>query len=129
MALASGVYEVRQNVEVLELVESQIKQIELEMSHGNLKPVRLMQSIPGIGFIMALSMYTEICNIKRFSTLEKLAHYRGSRPPFDAERGTSKAGERNKSEPLAQVALHRGCMVSHKLVPQWHACESLRERV
>ena len=81
-ALASGVYEVCQNVEVLELVEDQIKGIEaeLEMRYGDLEPVLLLQSIPGIGFIIALSMYAEICDIKRFSTPEKLAHYAGLVP-------------------------------------------------
>ena len=81
-ALASGVYEVYQNVEVLDVVENQIKQIEagLEKRYGDLKVVRLLQSIPGIGFITALSMYAEICDIKRFSNPEKLAHYAGLVP-------------------------------------------------
>jgi transposase len=34
-------------------------------------------SIPGIAFISALTLYTEICDIKRFSNAEKVVHYAG----------------------------------------------------
>jgi len=74
-----GIYEVSQNVEILELVERQVKQIEakLQERYGDVKLVRLLQSIPGIGLLTALTLYAEICDIKRFSNPDKLAHYAG----------------------------------------------------
>ncbi len=82
MAERTGIYEVSQNMEVLELVESQIKRAEagLRERYRELKPVQWMQSIPGIGFLTALGLYAEICDIRRFSKPEKLAHYSGLVP-------------------------------------------------
>jgi transposase len=82
MAYQLGIYEVSQNLQILELVERQVKQIEAELQerYGNLKPVKLLESIPGIGFIIALTLYAEICDIKRFQSPEKLAHYSGLVP-------------------------------------------------
>jgi transposase len=77
-----GIYEVSQNLEILEVVEDQIKRIESELvkRYGDVKAVRLLQSIPGIGFLTALTIYAEICDIRRFSNPEKLAHYAGLVP-------------------------------------------------
>jgi transposase len=41
---------------------------------------RLYQTIPGIGFISAITLYTEIIDMKRFSNLEKLASFVGLVP-------------------------------------------------
>ena len=45
-----------------------------------MKPIGLLQSVPGIGFLTALTLYAEICDIKRFSNPDKLAHYAGIVP-------------------------------------------------
>ena len=37
-------------------------------------------SIPGVGFLTALTLYAEICEIQRFSNPEKLARYCGLVP-------------------------------------------------
>jgi len=42
-----------------------------------LKPVRLLMTILGIGFLTALTLYAEICDIRRFSNPDKLARYCG----------------------------------------------------
>jgi transposase len=82
MAGRTGIHEVSQNIEILEVVESQMKQIEagLKERYEGMKPVQWMQSIPGIGFIIALTLYAEICDIKRFPNPDKLAHYSGLVP-------------------------------------------------
>jgi len=81
-AASSNLYEVAQNVEVIELIENQIKRIEMKLKihYRKIKPVKLLQTIPGIGFLTALTLYAEICDIKRFSSPEKLAHYAGLVP-------------------------------------------------
>ena len=48
--------------------------------YGKIRPVELLMTIPGVGFISALTLYAEICDIKRFSNAEKLAHYAGLVP-------------------------------------------------
>ena len=81
-ASALDVFEVNQNVELLDLMDRQSKEIEamLERKYGQLKPVQLLMTIPGIGFVSALTLYAGICDIKRFSNPEKLAHYAGLVP-------------------------------------------------
>jgi transposase len=82
IASRTGVYEIQQNVGLIDLVEKQMKGIEaiLKERYSSVEPVKLLQTIPGIGFITALGMYAEICDIKRFPTSEKLAHYAGLVP-------------------------------------------------
>jgi len=82
MAGCTGIYEVSQNLEILEVVESQIRQIEagLKERYGEVEPVRRMQSIPGFGFLTSLTLYAEICDIRRFRNPDKLAHYTGLVP-------------------------------------------------
>jgi transposase len=77
-----GVFEVSQNMELLDFVDRQMKEAEavLRRRYGQVKEVRLLMTIPGIGFLSALTLYAEICDIKRFSNAEKLAHYAGLVP-------------------------------------------------
>lgn len=50
-----GVFEIVQNMEVLEVLGRQTYEIEkmLRKKYGKLKPVRLLMSVPGIGFLTA----------------------------------------------------------------------------
>ena len=82
LASSIGIYEVNQNIEIIEIVENQIKQIEskLKSRYQAIKPVQILQKIKGIGFLTALTLYAEICDIKRFSSPDKLAHYSGLVP-------------------------------------------------
>jgi transposase len=76
------VFEVSQNVELLDLMGKQSKEVEamLKSKYSQVKPVQLLMTIPGIGFLSAVTLYAEICDIKRFSNPEKLAHYAGLVP-------------------------------------------------
>jgi transposase len=76
------VFEVSQNMELLDLMDKQTKEVEvmLKRKYGQIKPVKLLMTVPGIGFLSAVTLYAEICDIKRFSSPEKLAHYAGLVP-------------------------------------------------
>jgi len=80
--MSSNSYEVNQNIEILNAVENQIKLIEtrLKRQYQDVKPIRLLQKIKGIGFLTAITLYAEICDIERFSNPEKLAKYAGLVP-------------------------------------------------
>ena len=82
LARATGIYEIEQNMDLLDGIEIQIKEIEkkLKKQYSHLKPIQLLETIPGIGFISAITIYAEICSIERFRTPEKLAHYAGLVP-------------------------------------------------
>jgi transposase len=94
IANSMGIYEVSQNLEILEVVEAQMKEVESKLMnrYAELKPIRLLQTIPGIGFIIALTLYAEICDIRRFSNPEKLAHYAGLVPRVRQSGGHTKYG-------------------------------------
>ena len=81
-AFALGVFEVNQNMELLDLIVKQSKMVErmLWEKYGRVRPVELLMTIPGVGFLSALTLYAEICDIGRFSSAEKLAHYAGLVP-------------------------------------------------
>jgi len=82
LARATGIYEIEQNMDLLDGIEMQIKEIEkkLKKQYQSLRPIQLLETIPGIGFISAITIYAEICSIERFRTPEKLAHYAGLVP-------------------------------------------------
>jgi transposase len=76
------VFEVSQNMELLDLMDRQTMEIEvmLKRKYGQIKPVKLLMTVPGIGFLSAVTLYAEICDIKRFSSPDRLAHYAGLVP-------------------------------------------------
>jgi transposase len=69
-------------MELLDLMDRQTKEVEalLKKKYLQVKPVQLLMTIPGIGFLSAVTLYAEICDIKRFSNPDKLAHYAGLVP-------------------------------------------------
>ena len=94
------VFEVNQNVELLELMDRQSKEIEamLKRKYGDVKPVQLLMTIPGVGFVTALTLYAEICDVKRFSNPEKLAHYAGLVPKIRQSGEHSNMGRESKGD-------------------------------
>jgi len=61
--------------------------------HGKLKPVRLLMTIPEIGFLTALTLYAEICDIRRFSDPDKLARYCGLVPKVSQSGDHTRVGK------------------------------------
>lgn len=61
-AAGLDVFEVSQNVELLDLMDRQTKEVEamLRRKYGQVKSVELLMTIPGIGFLSAVTMYAEI---------------------------------------------------------------------
>lgn len=102
-----GIYEVSQNVEILEVVENQMREIDSELKerYGNVKPVMLLQSIPGVGFLTALMLYAEICDIRRFSSPDKLAHYAGLVPRVKQSADSTRIGREVKANRWLKWAL------------------------
>jgi transposase len=39
----------------------------LRRKYGHVNPVQLLMTIPGIGFLSAIRLYAEICDVKRSS--------------------------------------------------------------
>jgi len=64
------------------------------------KIIKLLLSIPGVGFIVAITLYSEIIDINRFKRLDELATYIGFSPAVrssgDRERTLGLSKQRNK---------------------------------
>ena len=91
----------KQLSEVLQELRKIVKedqQYSKDMSH--------LQSIPGIGFITAITLYTEILDIRRFKRLDELSSYIGLAPSGEKERvmGLSKRQKTNLRNLLIEAS-------------------------
>jgi len=60
------------------------------------KEMQLLCSVPGVGFLSAILIMTEIGDIKRFSSCDKLAFYVGLVPGTDSSGDSERANQRTK---------------------------------
>lgn len=123
------VFEVKQNVELLDLMDRQSKEIEamLRRKYGDLKPVQLLMSIPGVGFTSALTLYAEICDIKRFSHPEKLAHYAGLVPKVRQSGEHSSMGRESKGDKWLKWIFIEAAWSHVRFCPEGHLAEVFSE--
>ena len=79
----------RQMLGLLEEVENRILCIEVEMKavFSETEEVRLLKTLPGVGFILSVVMSGEIGDISRFSRPECLASYSGVVPRVSGSAG------------------------------------------
>ncbi len=81
-----GLDAIKFNLDALKDVRQRVLSMTLSLrgylkAHPDWEPVlKNMMTIPGIGFITAATLYTEIVDINRFRTLEQLASYVGLVP-------------------------------------------------
>lgn len=81
----------KQLTEVLKLIRKSVKQNERAQ-----KIVGHLQTVPGVGFVTAVTLYTEIMNIKRFSRFDELSSYVGLAP------STHSSGEKERVIGMSQ---------------------------
>ncbi len=75
-------------------VERHIKELEqrIRLGIGQLGYVRLLKTMPGVGEILAATIYLEIGDVRRFATPERLASYAGLTPSVHASGGKVRLG-------------------------------------
>jgi len=124
-----GVFEVSQNVELLELMNRQTKEIEamLFKRYGHVKPVELLMTIPGVGFLSAITLYAEICDIKRFSSAEKLAHYAGLVPKVRQSGEHSFTGKETRGDAWLKWILIEVAWAHVRYCPNGHLAEVFKD--
>lgn len=125
LASALDVFEVNQNVELLDLMDRQSKEIVavLERKYGDVKPVQLLMTIPGVGFVSALTLYAEICDIKRFSNAEKLAHYAGLVPKVRQSDEHTGMGRESKGDKWLKWILIEASWSHVRFCPEGHLAQ------
>ncbi|MDD3793046.1 MAG: IS110 family transposase [Candidatus Bathyarchaeota archaeon] len=124
-----GVFEVSQNLELLEVMDRQTKEIEgmLFKEYGHVKPVEFLMTIPGIGFLSAVTLYAEICDIKRFSSAEKLAHYAGLVPTVRQSGEHSFAGKETRGDAWMKSILIEVAWAHVRYCPDGHLVEVFKD--
>jgi transposase len=78
----------------LDQTEGKIKAIESRMNKlfKETKQHELLETMPGVGFILSVVILQEIGDIKRFSSAERLASYSGVTPRVHASGGKVRYG-------------------------------------
>jgi transposase len=127
LAISFEIYEVDQNIHAINLLDLQVKRIEklLMNKYSNIKPVKILQKIPGIGLITALTLYAEICDIERFSSPEKLAKYAGLVPRVKQTSEYIKIGRETKGNKWLKWILIEASWSHLRLLSKWKACKSI----
>ena len=88
-------YTFRCLIRELDMVENQIKRIEKRMKKvfAETEQVSRLMTIPGIGFILAVTIANEIGDISRFSTPQRFASYSGTVPRVHSSGGYTRYGK------------------------------------
>jgi len=87
-------YVTRQLLGELDSLERKIKQIEARMKNvfKERLEVRLLETMPGVGFILATVIVHEVGDVRRFPGAENLASYAGTTPRVHASGGKVRYG-------------------------------------
>ncbi len=85
-------------LETRERIADIVKQLRKVISKDiKAKPIiEYLKSIPGIGFIVAITLYTELMNIERFKKLDELSANVGFAPSVDS------SGEKERTRGLSR---------------------------
>jgi transposase len=88
--------------ETLDHVEGKIKQIEKQMriAFKETEEVKLLQTIPGVGFILSIVIWQEIGDIERFASSGQLTSYGGTCPRIHS------SGDKSRFGPLRNDVNH-----------------------
>jgi transposase len=119
-------YTLRCLMRELDMVEEQIRRIERRMKKvfTETKPVKRLMSLPGIGFILAVTIANEIGDISRFSKPQKLASYTGMVPRVHSSGGHTRYGKLrsdvNHYLKWAYSEAGNSIAVNHRRLPDRH---------
>jgi len=110
----------------LDEIGRQIERIEKRMKQvfSKTESVKRLMTLPGIGFILAVTIVNEIGDITRFSTPERLASYAGMVPSVHSSGGHTRYGKLrsdvNHYLKWAYAEAGNSTAVNHKRFPQRH---------
>jgi len=85
--------------EIREHNKNILKQLRTEAKKETIAPImNALQTVPGVAFITAMTLYTEIIDMKRFSTEDHLASFIGLVPSLQSSDDTIKANSITKRQ-------------------------------
>lgn len=117
---------VRQEIELLDLVQEQIHSME-ERMHARIPitpSMQLLKTLPGVGDILSIVISSEIGSIDRFARAEQLASYAGTTPAVHSSGGKTRYGhlpaQSNHYLKWAFIEAANG-VARHHLHPNWQS--------
>jgi len=125
-------YTLRCLLRELDMVEGQIQRIERRMKKvfSKTEQVKRLMTIPGIGFILAVTISNEIGDISRFATPQRLASYAGMVPRVHSSGGHIRYGKLrsdvNHYLKWAYSEAGNSIAVNHKRLPFRHTSKLYR---
>jgi transposase len=95
-------FTLEQLLETLDHIEVQIRELEKQMrtAFGETEEVRLLQTLPGVGFILAVVIWQEIGDVGRFASSGQLTSYGGTCPRIHS------SGDKSRFGPLRNDVNH-----------------------
>jgi transposase len=125
-------YTLRCLLRELDMAEGQIQRIEKRMKKvfSKTEQVKRLMTLPGIGFILAVTIATEIGDISRFATSQRLASYAGTVPRVHSSGGHTRYGQLrsdvNHYLKWAYSEAGNSTAVNHKRFPLRHTSKLYR---
>ncbi len=120
---AVWIQSIRTLLEVVDDLDRQIAQIELELRPiARTDPrVRLLLTIPGLGYLLALTIVAEIGDISRFPNARKLIGYAGLAPTIKQSGQSSWTGPISKAgSPMLRWAAVEAAQHAWRPTNPWH---------
>jgi len=95
-----GLEPVDSYLRMMEPLRTEIRLLSLELRHiaADDEDVRLLMTIPGVGYYIALLVKAEIGDVSRFNTGDQLASYAGLAPSTHSSGGVTHQGRITKEE-------------------------------
>ena len=110
------------DIALLDSLETQIQNMNIEIAKlaYNQEDVKLLMTMPGIDYYSAMIISSEIGDVKRFSTAEKLASWAGLAPSIHQSGSQTKRGHITKQgSRMLRWILVQSAQISHRSDPRF----------
>lgn len=114
---------IRDNLELIDQLNGQIEALEtdLELNADQLRAVRLLKTMPGVGKIIATTIVAEIGDIRRFDSPKALCHWAGLTPKVRKSDQIVRHGRITKQgSPYLRSAMTRAATVASRRSSRWY---------
>jgi transposase len=114
---------VADNLSVIDQLDEKIQALEEDLSlrQEHEKVVKLLQTVPGIGRVHAITILAEIGDIQRFNNPKALCNWVGLTPRVRKSDRIERHGRISKQgSPYLRSAMVHAAMVATRVSPKWH---------
>jgi len=122
-------FAVERLIQTLEVVQKQIGQFEQRMKEvfADSPQLQLLQTLPGVGFILAVVILLEVGEIDRFADASRFAGYSGTTPRVSSSGGKTRFGQLrpdvNRYLKWAFIEAANAVCVQHRRRPLQHVSQ------